>query len=159
MPNPAEEFFEGIITDEMRMLNFESPLVRMYLVGLLCSFVQPGHGGVFHVRKDPAVATHVFEADLRKVMVLGDKLLFGTGIFPEHFVASGKRTVSLSYYLNILEKVIARRLAAKVLVWSEIESNFSSTMHALYGVRRRVKFGQPRSEMILKVFEETGEIL
>lgn len=155
----AEEFFEGLVREEMCRLDFRHYLIQSYLVGLLCSFVRMRGRGVFHVRRDPALAFTLAEADVAELAKLGDRLLFGLGIFPEHFVATGKRRVSLKYYLGMLEKVVARRLAQDLLVWDHIHTNFEPTLRSLHRVRGRVKFRSADMQTVITVFENTGEML
>lgn len=155
----AEEFFEGLVREEMGRLDFRHYLIQSYLVGLLCSFVRTRGKGVFHVRRDPALAFTLAEADVAELAKLGDRLLFGLGIFPEHFVATGKRRVSLDYYLRMLETVVAKRLAQELLVWDHIHANFEPTLRSLHRVRSRVKFRTADIRTVLTVFEKTGELL
>jgi len=166
MPNPAKDFFEGsasadgffesVLDKVMHDLGFYNPLVQMYLAGLLCSFVRNGES-VFHVRRDPALAIQLLQADLRQTIVLGDKLLFGLGVFPEHFVATGKHTVGLNVYRNILEGIIVKRLAVEMPAWREIGDNFVPTLQSLAGVRKQVTLSPSASRTIIRIPENAKD--
>jgi len=157
--NDAEEFFEKILGEEMERLDFQHLLIRSYLVGILCSFCSPRKKEIFHVRRDEALVFLIHQANLQAMMGLGEKMLFGIGIFPEHFVASGKRRVSLDYYINMLEKVIARKLSQEFLIWDEICVHFRPTLKSLHRVRTRINIHSSDIRKALTVLEETGEFL
>lgn len=159
MRDTADVFFEELVTEEMERISFQNALIQLYLAGLLRSSLRMDTAGIFHVRKDPALALCVFGAEHRELAKIGDKLLLGVGIFPEHFIARGKREVSLGYYLGMLEKVVAKRLSQKVPVWAEIHGNFGRTVTSLHGVRKRMKFNNSDLRAIMDVYEATGEFL
>lgn len=155
----AADFFEKILTEEMEKLDFQHLLVRAYLVGILCSFCVPRGKEIYHVRRDQALAILVHQANMHAMMSLGERMLFGVGIFPEHFVASGKRRVNLDYYINMLEKVIARRLSQEFLIWDEICVHFQPTLKSLHRLRKRLNIHSSDVAKSLTVLEATGEFL
>jgi len=74
-------------------------------------------------------------------------------------VARGKRRVSLNYYLAMLEKVIAARLAREFVIWNEISFHFYPTLQSLHRVRKRMNIRPSDYDAAITVFEETGEWL
>lgn len=159
MPDGPKPFFELVVAEEMEKIKFQNFFVRLYLVGLLNSFAQSGGRNIFDIRQEPMVAITALNADHYELTTLGDRLLLSVGLFPEHFIARGKRAVSLEYYTAILKDVISRRLSREKRVWAEIHGNFGPTVTSLHGVRRRMKLNNADLSAIMDVYKATGEFL
>jgi len=125
-----KEFFKRITWEEMKSINFQNPLIADYISITLFQITESENLGVefFNVRKEPALAMMMFNADMETMERTGQKLLFSIGLFPDHFIARGKRTVSLGYYQKVLLNIINLKLSPSLKVWREIEKNYKSTI-------------------------------
>jgi hypothetical protein len=150
-----KEFFEGLIVHEMKRERLQNPLIGMFLSELCTNFLcSTDRFRVFYAPSELALAMELPEADWGKLEMIGERLLFGVGFFPESFRARGKRAVGLSYYIGI-EKAIAGKLAQWSHRWWEVDQALPKTIRVLNNVRSRVCLN---GFQIVRIEEDMDEI-
>jgi len=151
MDNQVKDYFRMKLHNAMFSLDFQNWIIKEFLLDvLLWQLAAQGERQIFSPRKEGTVATRVLGADAHPEVlnILGKRMLFVLGLFPEHLVATGKRTVDVGYYLA-LERTLAKRLAPHFEPWKMIDRHFSQTIKSLNYVRLSVNIRKPKSEFFL----------
>ncbi len=148
-------FFGDLVAREMQRERFQNLLVREFLSELCTNFMcATDRFHVFYAPSEAALALELPEAEWGKLEIIGERLLFGVGFFPESFEARGKRLVGLPYYIGV-EKAIAGKLSQWSERWWEVDHAFSTTIKVLNHVRSRVSLS---GFQIVRIGEDVEEI-
>lgn len=132
-------FFGDLIAREMQREHLKNLLIREFLSELRENFLcVSDRFKVFYAPSEEALALELPRADWGRLEMIGERLLFGIGFFPESFRERGKRLVGLPYYIGI-GKTIAGKLGQWSERWWEIDHAFSPTIRVLNQVRSRVR--------------------
>lgn len=148
-------FFGDLVAHEMHRERFQNLLVRKFLSELCTNFLcSTERFQVFYAPSEAALALELPEADWGKLEMIGERLLFGVGFFPESFQARGKRLVGLPYYIGI-EKAIAAKLSQWSERWWEVDHALPATIRILNHIRSRVSLN---GLQIVRIEEDMDEI-
>ncbi len=148
-------FFGDLVAHEMHREHLQNLLIREFLSELCENFLcVSDRFRVFYAPSEEALALELPQADWGRLEMIGERLLFGVGSFPESFRARGRRLVGLPYYIGI-EKAIAGKLGRWSERWWEVDHAFASTIRVLNRVRSRVRLN---GFQIVRIREDVEEI-
>ncbi len=146
------------VSVSMRDAKFDHWLIREFLIELLSKSAAWSGKDILIVRKDPALALEIGEAKTtEQIKFLSKKLLLSIGFFPENLLSSGKRAVSLKYYISV-EKSLLYKLVYSGEIWRELNLNLKPTIKSLNFIRTRTSIRQPDTDSMAKIINETGDI-
>jgi len=153
------DFFFREVNMAMEAANFDHWLIRNFLVDLLERSARWSGDEILVVRKDPAIAFQLDKAaNPEQVKELSKKLLFVIGFFPENLSATGKRTISLGYYIKTEESLLCKVGHSGESVWNELAFNLKPTIKSLHYVRANTKIKQPGVYYLEEIKKEVGDI-
>ncbi len=152
--NP-KSFFTSVVVGEMHRAHFQNPYIKTFLPELCVNFLcNTDRFHVFYAPHEPALALELPDADWGKLEMIGERLLFGIGFFPESFRMRGKRIVGLPYYIGV-EKAIVRKLAQWNGQWYEVHEHFATVIGLLGRIRSRTVVDRFR---IVRITEDIDAI-
>jgi hypothetical protein len=145
MGDLVRDFFNARLHNAMSFLNFRNFIVKDFLPDILVWEIDAkSEKSVFSPRKESAVGIRVLaaEAEPEVLNILGKRMLFVLGVFPEHLVATGKCVTDINDYIAY-QRVLANRLAPHFGSWQMVDKHFYYTIRSLNIMRLGINIQRP----------------
>lgn len=145
MHDYAKDYLRLKLHNAMSFLHFRNWIIKEFLLEILIWEIDAKcEKSVFSPRKEGMVGTRILSPDAHPEVlnVLGKRILFVLGIFPEHLIARGQCVSDIDDYIAY-EKVLAGRLSPYFEPWKMVDKHFHQTIRSLNIMRLSLNIQRP----------------